>query len=153
MNVSKNASKNSRSRLARIERMGRFTRSSPYWRNESKWQGTYVQPARLPLDVPQVLDKSQKLCPYFDTRARTAVVRNHEWSNCVPRWEKGEVPERKIECPVCHRRVRQRISFCDDGCCALYFMPQHKRRGWQKPKNRKNSRESRLTKRRVSGML
>lgn len=89
----------------------------------------------------------EKICPHFDKRSLCQNHRSDEkWAAACPKLEHGQVPTKKVECPECGRRVKQRISFCHDGCCVIYSMPRHKRKGWQK-KPKTGSKDKRMTKR------
>ncbi len=91
--------------------------------------------------------ENTKICPNFDMRSTSS--HHHFLMNDLaarPKFKPGTIPSKKVKCPECGRRVKQRIIFCHDGCCVIYVMPRHKRRGWQKM-NKTHSRDNRLTKR------
>jgi hypothetical protein len=58
-------------------------------------------------------------------------------------WEisEGKIPtgikRRKLKCSVCKRKVWSSIKLCDDGCCIVHYIPQHKPKYWWRKGKRK----------------
>lgn len=88
--------------------------------------------------------KKKDQCPYFQERAiSTHYSRRIDFCNSDPeqRFPRGSIKPKILKCPECGRKVKQRVGFCHDGCCVLYWMPPHKRKGWfQKGKLSRNTK-------------
>jgi len=53
---------------------------------------------------------------------------------------------KRVICPVCGRKMWAARRTCHDGCCEMYCVPPHKKKGWYK-KPRKKSRDIRIKRR------
>ncbi len=49
---------------------------------------------------------------------------------------------KRVTCPECGRKMWAARRTCHDGCCPLYCVPPHKKKGWWKiGKKKKQSRD------------
>jgi hypothetical protein len=85
--------------------------------------------------------KAALMCPYYDRRAvsdrHRDTLRYVEMNSGPTRHaniKAMRLSKSYIRCPECGRRMKPRISFCDDGCCVLRLVPPHKKKGWWKKK-------------------
>lgn len=54
---------------------------------------------------------------------------------------------KRVQCPVCKRKMWAARRVCHDGCCIYYCVPPHKVKGWWK-KPKKQSRDNKMRRRR-----
>jgi hypothetical protein len=53
-------------------------------------------------------------------------------------------PNKRVICPECGRKMWAARRTCHDGCCAMYCVPPHKKKGWWRiGKTKKTSRDRR----------
>jgi len=53
---------------------------------------------------------------------------------------------KRVRCPVCGRSMWAARRTCHDGCCEMYCVPPHKKKGWWK-KPKKQSRDLKMKRR------
>ena len=95
--------------------------------------------------------KQDEMCSYYNkwsTKKWHDVALGRVWG--YKPTKEGDLEAKRgarkyVRCPKCGRRLKRRVYFCHDGCCALFAIPPQKKKRWWKKKKRTKT-EKRLKK-------
>lgn len=86
----------------------------------------------------------EKMCHYHNVYGMSR-SKCDEWNGADE--EAWAEESKRVRCPACGQSMMSTIRVCHDGCCIYHCIPKHKKKGWWRKKNKKQSRDNKMRRR------